>query len=132
MKKIRNENRNKIVNALVNSSGWKNQYTFFNPIEGLKPSWFGLPLLINRKYSKNKKKFLKYLNKNNIETRPIISGNFLNQPCIKLYNLNGDKKSFKYAQEIEDRGFFIGIHVNPINKETLNNLEKKLLKIDEI
>ena len=131
MKKIRNDNRNKIVNGLVNSSGWKNQYTFFNPIEGLKPSWFGLPLLINRRYSKNKKKFLKYLNKNNIETRPIISGNFLNQPCIKLYNLNGDKKSFKYAQEIEDRDFFIGLHTYRLEKNNLDYLINKLLKVSD-
>ena len=97
----------------------------------MKPSWFGLPLLINRKYSKNKKKFLKYLNKNNIETRPIISGNFLNQPCIKLYNLNGDKKSFKYAQEIEDRGFFIGLHTYRLEKNNLDYLINKLLKVSD-
>ena len=56
----------------------------------------------------------------------------MNQPSIKLYKLNRNKENFPQSQEIEDRGFFIGIHVNPINKETLNNLEKKLLKIDEI
>ena len=53
----------------------------------------------------------------------------MNQPSIKLYKLNRNKENFPQSQEIEDRGFFIGIHVNPINKETLNNLEKKLLKL---
>ena len=131
MKKVRNENRNKIVDALINSPKWNNQYTFFDPIKDLKPSWFGLPLLINRKYNKNKKKFLEYLNNNNIETRPIISGNFLNQPCIKLYNLNGNKKSFKYAQEIEDRGFFIGLHTYRLEKNNLNYLINKLLRVSD-
>ena len=73
--------------------------------------------------------FLKYLNKNGIETRPIISGNFLNQPCIKLYNINQNKKLFKNAQEIEDRGFFIGLHTNLIEKNKLKFLTKNLLKI---
>jgi hypothetical protein len=45
------------------------------------------------------------LAKNNIETRPIISGNFLNQPSVKLYNLNHKNIKFPKSQEIEDRGF---------------------------
>ena len=81
---------------------------------------------------KYKKKIIKLLNKNGIETRPIISGNFLNQPSIKLYKLNKNKKLFKGSQNVEDRGFFIGIHVDPISNKKLNLLENKLLKISEI
>ena len=33
-----------------------------------------------------KEKFLKYLNNTGVETRPILSGNFLNQQGCKLYN----------------------------------------------
>ena len=131
-KKTRSINRMKIINKLKKSKKWSNQFTFIDSVKNLDPSWFGLPILINKPFLKKKKRFLKYLNDNFIETRPIISGNFLNQPSIKLYKLNRNKENFPQSQEIEDRGFFIGIHVNPINKETLNNLEKKLLKIDEI
>ena len=122
----------KIINKLKKSKKWSNQFTFIDSVKNLDPSWFGLPILINKPYLRKKSRFLKYLNDNFIETRPIISGNFLNQPSIKLYKLNRNKENFPQSQEIEDRGFFIGIHVNPINKETLNNLEKKLLKINEI
>ena len=86
-------------------------------------------MLINKKFLHKKNKFLKYLTNCGIENRPIISGNFLNQPSIKLYNLRNKKKFFG-AQEIEDRGFFIGIHINKINNKTLNFLEKKLLSIN--
>ena len=88
--------------------------------------------MINKKYISKKKKFLKYLESNGIETRPIISGNFLNQPSIKLYKLNSKKEKFLGAQEIEDRGFFIGIHIKTISKENLKLLENKLLRISEI
>ena len=131
-KKIRFNNRIKIINKLKNSKKWKEQFTFINPIKNLNPSWFGLPILINIKYKKKKNKFLNFLNKNGIETRPIISGNFLNQPSIKLYKLNKNKKLFKGSQNVEDRGFFIGIHVDPISNKKLNLLENKLLKISEI
>ena len=130
--KIRNKNKVKIINSIRKHSNWDNQFYFVETEKYLKPSWFGLPLLLNKKYLPYKNSILKHLKNNGIETRPIISGNFLNQPSIKLYKLNRNKENFPQSQEIEDRGFFIGIHVNPINKETLNNLEKKLLKIDEI
>jgi len=132
MCKIRSENRNKIINSLLRSPLWSEQFTFLNPTENLKPSWFGLPILINKKYMKNKKKFLAYLNRQGIETRPIISGNFLNQPSIKLYNLNQNKKKFKNAQEIEDRGFFIGLHTRKLRENNLNYLINKLLKVSNI
>jgi hypothetical protein len=88
--------------------------------------------LINDKYKKKKNKFLSFLNKSGVETRPIISGNFLNQPSIKLYELNKNKERFSGSQDVEERGFFIGIHVDPISEEKLNLLENKLLKINEI
>ena len=128
-KKIRSENREKIIKRLKNSKNWKNQFSFIEPIKKLTPSWFGLPILINKRYLEKKDKFLGYLNRKGIETRPIISGNFLNQPSIKLYKLNNKKEIFRGAQEIEDRGFFIGIHVNKISNKQLELLEKNLLKI---
>ena len=81
---------------------------------------------------KIKKKFLRYLNKNGIETRPIISGNFCNQPSVKLYKLNNSRDKFKGAQEIEDRGFFIGIHIKEISKSELKFLIQKLMNIENI
>ena len=129
---IRSKNRKKIINRLKNSIKWNNQFTFIEPIKKLEPSWFGLPILINKRYLSKKKQFLLFLSKNGIETRPIISGNFLNQPSVKLYKLNKQKEIFKGAEEIDKRGFFIGIHLEDITRKQLNLLETKLLKISEI
>ena len=128
-KKVRFQNRKKIINTLQNSKFWNNQFSFIDPIKNLKPSWFGLPILINKRFINKKRKFLDYLNQKGIETRPIISGNFLNQPAIKLYKLNSKKEKFPGAREIEDRGFFIGIHIEKISKKQLKFLEKNLLSI---
>ena len=59
----------------------------------IEPSWFGLPISRN-KYKKVKNLFLENLSKKGIENRPIISGNFLNQPASKFYNFNFQKKRF--------------------------------------
>ena len=43
-----------------------------------------------------------------------------------------ENENFSKAQEIENRGFFIGLHSKPITEETLDHLEKNLLKIDKL
>ena len=128
----RTNNRNKIISGMKNSPYWDNQFSFLEPVKQLKPSWFGLPMLINKKFLKIKGKYLKYLNINGIETRPIISGNFLNQPSIKLYKLNQKREFFKNAQEIENRGFFIGLHTEQIKQTDVDFLVNKLLKINQL
>lgn len=128
----RNLNREKIIKKLKNSVNWDDQFTFLNPAKHLNPSWFGLPILVNKKYIGIKNKFLKFLERNKIENRPIISGNFLNQPSVNLYKLNKKKYNLTGAEEIEKRGFFIGIHTKNISSKELNFLEQKLLSINKI
>ena len=129
MSNIRKSNREKIIKSIKTSPRFKNQIEFLQPIKNLKPSWFGLPILINKKYLRNKNKYLNYLNNNGIETRPIISGNFVNQPSVKLYKLNHKREKFKGAQEIEDRGFFIGLDTKKITQKEIILLKEKLLDI---
>ena len=132
MMKIRSYNRNEIIKSLKNSNEWNNQFVFFEPADNLKPSWFGLPLLINKRYIKKKKSFLDYLNKNKVDTRPIISGNFANQPAIKLLKIKIDEKKLINSQEIDNRGFFIGLPTRKLNKKIINKLSKLLLSINNI
>ena len=129
--KIRNINRNKIINNLKKNDKWKNQFSFVEVKSNFKPSWFGLPILINKKYSYVKKEFLNYLSKKGIENRPIISGNFLNQPASTFYNFKSTKNDFKNADEIEERGFFIGLHTKNIKEVEIKYIISCLLDIDK-
>ena len=56
----------------------------------------------------------------------------LRKEYFKLYNLNSDNKKFPKAQEIENRGFFIGLHPKPISETMLKHLENSLLKINKL
>jgi len=129
MMSIRTHNRNNIIKTLKKSNNWNQQFTFFNPRDNLKPSWFGLPLLINSKFKKKKVKFLKFLNRNNLETRPIISGNFANQPVIKLYDIKYNKQDLRNSTEIDERGFFIGLPTVKLNQKKLDKISDLLLGI---
>ena len=88
--------------------------------------------MISEKYLSIKKQFFNFLKKKGIETRVIISGNFINQQSAKIYNLNPENEIFPKAQEIENRGFFIGLHSKSVSEETLNYLVKNLLQIDKL
>ena len=126
---IRNINRNKIIMNLKSHKKWDNQFEFVEINNKTNPSWFGLPIIITNKKI-DKKKFLKKITKNGIENRPIISGNFLNQPASKLFKFNVNKNDFKVANDIEKRGFFIGLHTKKISQKEINHIVKNLLSIN--
>ncbi len=129
---IRKKNREKIIDSLKKSNKWKNQYDFLRINKKVSPSFFGFPIIISEKYKHLKKKLLSKLDELGVESRPIISGNFLNQPAAKLYKFKQKANSFPNSQIIEDRGFFIGLHTKPITNQKLNLLTNSLLSIDNL
>jgi dTDP-4-amino-4,6-dideoxygalactose transaminase len=131
---IRNQNRNRIIKQIKKHKRWNNQFQFIQVPRKVFPSYMVLPILLNLKFANKKIRFINYLESNGIQTRPIISGNFLNQPSAKLFNLykKKDEKNFSGSEMIQKLGFVIGLHTKKINKKTLNLLSDTLLGIDYI
>ena len=119
---IRNINRNKIVSSLKQNKKIDNNFEFIEANKNVKPSWFGIPILIKNK--NNRKKILFNLEKRGVETRPIISGNFLKQPSVIKYDLVNKKTKFYNSDIINDKGFFIGLPGRKINNKFISNLVK--------
>ena len=131
-KQNREFNRNEIIKKVKLHKKFCNQINFLNVEKNINPSWFGLAVFIHEKYSSKKSKYLNYLEKKGIETRPIISGNFANQPAVKLYKLNRNNEKFKNAQIIENLGFFIGLHTKKIDSKLASYISSNLLMINEL
>ena len=131
LKRMRSVNRKLIINIIKKSKKWKNQFNFIKPNKNINPSWMGLPILINEKYLSKKNKFINYLDQAGVETRPIISGSFVNQPAARLYKLNKKNKKFPIAQKIQDLGFLIGLHTNKISKKNLKLIHDAFFEIDK-
>jgi CDP-6-deoxy-D-xylo-4-hexulose-3-dehydrase len=129
MIKTRGRNRKKIIEHLLKSEKWSDQFSFFKNEKKIEPSWFGLPLILNDKLFRKKKSFLKFLNKNGIETRPILTGNFLKQPCSKLYNFQNQNNHFKNTDIIHNNGFFIGLPTEELSQQKTDFLVNNLLSI---
>jgi len=89
-------------------------------------SWFGFSIIIKNEEIDRDDVLLK-LNKNEIDVRPIVSGNFLKNEVIKFYNyeIHSDLNNSEY---LDKHGFFIGNHNYDISKKidflykTLNSL----------
>ena len=118
--KIRNINRKKIINSLLNNSYLKNKIDFYYENKFVNPSWFGLSVKILIK-NFNKNKIIKKLENNGIETRPIISGNFADQPAAKLYGISLNQK-FPNTDKVYNTSFFIGLPTKQINNKFLKKI----------
>lgn len=90
-------------------------------------SWFGFSFLISPKSGLKRQDIINKLTEANIQTRPIVAGNFAKKEVVKYfdYEICGDLKNADY---IDSQGFFVGNHQFAINdkldwlKETLDNL----------
>ncbi len=131
-KKNRIENRNKIIQSLIKDKRWKNQFYFLKVPKDVKPSYMVFPIFLNPELELKKVQFINYIEKKGLQTRPVISGSFVNQPASKLYSLNKDKAKFKGANVVERLGFVIGLYTKKITKSQINFIKNTLFSIDKI
>ena len=125
---IKSYNRTKIINSIKKDYRWNNQITFIESRKHIIPSWFGLPFYLNTKSQLDKFRFIKKLEKNGIETRPIISGDFVNQPSAKKYKLIRKNEKFKNANFINNYGLFVGLHADKISNKMLKLFKNSIYK----
>ena len=117
--KKRSINRDKILKIFKKKIKMMKYLSFIDANNHVNASWFGIPILLSKKINRNK--FLKKIEKLGVETRPIISGNFLKQPSIKKYKLN-KKSNFKNSDIVNNHGFFIGLPTSAISDKNIKKL----------
>ena len=122
--KSRLRNRNNIVKEMHKNKKVKTNFQIIKENTNVNPSWFGIPILVSKKLNRNK--IVHKLEKWGVETRPIISGNFLKQPAIKKYNIK-TKGKMKNADYVNKYGFFIGLKTTHMKNDEIT----KLIKIFE-
>lgn len=75
--------------------------------ENVEHTYMMFPILVRGNSGIDKEDFIRYLEKHNIETRPMLS--LLNQPIYK--KIFGDiEKQYPVAEYINHNGFYIGCH----------------------
>lgn len=104
---------------------------YFIPVEinkNIITNFLAYPVILKPKIKFKRKKLQIYLEKNNIQTRPIFSGNILRHPGFKnLINKNNKLNSFPGADYIMNNGILIGCHQG-LKKKQLIYIHEKILK----
>ena len=85
-------------------------------------AWFGLCIFLNEKYKEKYNDFIKYLEDNSIENRPVITGNFTRQPYFVINNFNYNPLDFPNADFIHFNGFYIGLSCEKYTDEEIKEL----------
>ena len=123
--KIRSVNRKNILKEFSKNNTITKNFQILKENKNVRASWFGLPIMLKTKIKRLK--IINSLEKSGVETRPIISGNFLKQPAIKKYKINSNKK-FKNADYVNEKGFFIGLQTKIMKHNHLKKLVRAFEK----
>jgi len=118
----------KVYGALVNTPlKIIGAETLMTGLNEKQHSWMFIPIYVTGEDALGRKQMIvKELNQFGIETRPVLTGNFLSQPAIKRITRYAiDSSSFKKAQEITENAFLVGAH-HDLSTEQINYLCDKL------
>ena len=99
--KKRRENASLFVNL------FKDHPDFLIQKENDKSSWFGFSLIIKPGSIKKRKDIIDILEKNKVEYRPIVTGNFVRNDVLKYFDYTIHNE-LKNANHLHDNGFFVG------------------------
>ncbi len=121
---IRNKNFNSHIKFF---SKIKNLFIIPNVRSDVKTNFLAYPIIIKENKYFNRKQLQIFLEKNNIQTRPIFTGNILRHPAFRNIISNRNKLSkFKNSDYIMKNGILIGCHQGLSSKD-IYYIHKKIL-----
>tara|TARA_Y100001970_G_scaffold285811_1_gene406503 strand:+ start:1124 stop:2311 length:1188 start_codon:yes stop_codon:yes gene_type:complete len=97
--------------------------------KNIKTNFLAYPVIIKKNKIFDRKKLQIYLENNNIQTRPIFSGNILRHPAFrKIINKTNRIHSFKNSDYIMRNGILIGCHQG-LNFKNIKYIHSKILNL---
>ena len=107
-------------NITTRKNNFKRQCSFFdqhrkyfsNPVEtaNIDTAWLAFPILINENAPFNRKEFQIYLEKRNIQTRVVFTGNIIRQPMMKGAKYKVSEDGYPNADAVMERGVLLPLH----------------------
>ena len=108
------------ANIQTRQDNFKRQCDFFNkydqffdvPLEtyGSNTAWLAFPILIKKEAPFSRRQFQIYLEKKNIQTRVVFTGNILKQPMCKNIEKRVNANGYPNADAVMERGVLLPIH----------------------
>lgn len=115
---VRKLNANLFLKLFFESDKFMTQKHFDNEpfFSQAESSWFGFSLILKPEFAGHRDNLVKYLTENGVESRPIVAGNFVNNPVIKYFNysIHGMLNNAEY---LDKNGLFIGNNDKDLSEE---------------
>lgn len=124
----RKENWNKLRNMLLIA---EDKLILPEAADNSDPSWFGFLITIRNDSGLSRKKIVKHLEDNNIQTRLLFSGNLISHPCFdeyrdtEAYRIAGDLHNTEY---ILNNTFWVGVYPG-MTDEMLEYMAKNIIEV---
>ena len=124
LKKLPNFLKQRIKNAELFTSLFSN-HPFIRIQKSIdESSWFGFSLILKESSPKTREEIIDVLKKNQIDTRPIVTGNFVDNEVLDYFDYEVHKEMIN-ADYLDKNGFFVGNHQNDLTSE-IQHLHKVL------
>ena len=94
-------------NAKVFMELFKDHPDFIIQTDTDNSSWFGFSLIIRPDSDRQRKDVINKLRENNVECRPIVTGNFTRNEVMKYFDYQ-IHQTLENADYLHDNGFFVG------------------------
>lgn len=88
-----------------------------------EPQWQIFPLTIKKDAPFTRIEFVKFLEENNVQTRPLATGNILRQPGYRNIPHRDTQEAYPFTDEVMERGFMTGLHQG-LTLDHLNRLKE--------
>lgn len=97
------------------------------PLENPNSStaWLAFPIIVKKNNKFTRTDLQIFLEKRNIQTRVIFTGNILKQPGFRFLNKKNKKSSFKFSDFVMENGLLIGLHQG-LNKLQINHIHSSI------
>ena len=122
-------------NIITRKNNFKRQCEFFdqhkkyfsNPVEvgDINTAWLAFPVLINENAPFSRKEFQIYLEKRNIQTRVVFTGNIIKQPMMKGVKYKVLEGGYPNADAVMERGVLLPLH-HGLNDSMFKRLHKTI------
>jgi len=100
--------------------------------KNVKTNFLSYPIILRENLNFTRKEFQIYLEKNNIQTRPIFSGNTLRHPAFScLISSKNKLNKFKNSDYIMKNGLLIGCHQG-LSAKDLSQIHSTILRFKKI
>ena len=128
LKKLNFNLKERIKNFNIHTkflSKYKDYFILPKQLPGSKSGWLAYPITIREGSPFTRTEMQIFLEKKNIQTRVVFTGNIIRQPGFKKIKMKKSKEGYKEADKVMKNGILLACH-HGLSKKMINHIHKTI------